>query len=41
MREVQVERIQKIIAASGLCARRKAEELIAAGRYFIIYLHVI
>ncbi len=27
-----MERIQKIIAASGLCARRKAEELIAAGR---------
>ena len=26
------ERLQKIIAASGLMARRKAEELIAAGR---------
>lgn len=26
------ERIQKLIAASGLCSRRKAEELIAAGR---------
>ena len=26
------ERLQKIIAASGICSRRKAEELIAAGR---------
>lgn len=27
-----MERVQKIIAASGLCSRRKAEELIEAGR---------
>jgi len=28
---VAVERVQKIIAASGLCSKRKAEELISAG----------
>ena len=26
------ERVQKLIAQSGLCSRRKAEELITAGR---------
>jgi 23S rRNA pseudouridine2605 synthase len=30
--EGQVERLQKVIAAAGVCSRRKAEELILAGR---------
>ena len=30
--EGQVERLQKVIAAAGICSRRKAEELILAGR---------
>ena len=30
-----MERIQKIIAASGICSRRKAEELIKDGRVFV------
>ena len=30
--KVMVERVQKIIASSGLCSRRKAEELISEGK---------
>ena len=30
-----MERIQKVIAASGICSRRKAEELIKEGRVFV------
>ena len=30
--ENMAERVQKLIAKSGLCSRRKAEELITAGR---------
>ena len=30
-----MERLQKIIAASGYCSRRKAEELIASGQVFV------
>ena len=29
---VDVERLQKVIANSGICSRRKAEELILAGK---------
>jgi 23S rRNA pseudouridine2605 synthase len=31
-RNIKMERLQKIIARSGICSRRKAEELIAAGK---------
>ena len=30
-----IERVQKIIASSGLCSRRKAEELIKEGKVFV------
>ena len=30
-----MERLQKIIAESGICSRRKAEELIVAGKVFV------
>ena len=32
IKEVKMERLQKVIAASGVASRRKAEELIRAGR---------
>ena len=30
-----MERLQKVIANSGICSRRKAEELIAAGKVLV------
>ena len=33
IKEVKMERLQKVIAASGVASRRKAEELIQAGIY--------
>ena len=30
-----VERLQKIIASSGYCSRRKAEELITGGKVYV------
>ena len=32
---MSVERVQKVIAASGYCSRRKAEELIKKGLVYI------